>query len=182
MNVRTIWGGRPYSGLAWRPQDLSISLVAGVWTAGGLFITYHSSWLPFGLMLSCCGYALVGRFYHDAALRRRIRYELTSQGLAVWIDGRDAPECLIDIFQLRHVRPQFVTGSGRGTIELPPAGWAAQPAWVNRWDRLLPAIYPCRRVELIEDVEAVAALFREQAAASLATTRQRADGPLSGNR
>ena len=87
------------------------------------------------------------------------------------IESRPAPECRFDIYRLRDVTPQIVTRSGRGTIELPPGGWAAQPEWINRWDRFVPAMYPCRRLELIEDVEEVAGMTRREARAE-----QRLDG------
>lgn len=159
---RTIWSGRPYPGLAWRPRDVSFTIVTGLWSSIALYMSYGSSWFFFAVMTLVAGYLLLGRLYHDAHLRRRIRYELSTAGLAVWIDGREAPECEFDLFSLRNVEPQFVTRSGRGTIELPPGGWAAQPAW-SRWDRDVPAMYPCRRLELIDDVEAVAEMIRRQA-------------------
>jgi hypothetical protein len=163
---RIIWSGRPCPGVAWRPQDLSSSLVTALWAPAALFIGYGSNWFFFTLVLLAAGYALLGRFVHDAHLRRRIRYELSTQGLAVWIDGRHAPECVFDLYSLRNVKPQFVIPSGRGTIELPPGGWAERPEWINRWDRDVPAMYPCRRLELIEGVEAVAELIRREARAT----------------
>lgn len=138
--------------------------VFSVVAAVGLFIGYTSNWFFFAWVLLLSGYALVGRFYHDAALRRRIRYKLSNQDLTIWIDGRETPECMLDLFQLRNLTPQFVTRSGRGTIELPPGGWATQPDWTNRWDKMLPAMYPCRRLELIDDVEKVADLIRRRGA------------------
>lgn len=117
----------------------------------------------FTLFLLMAGYLVLGRFYHDALRRRRIRYELTEQGLAIWIDGRDAPECVFTLFQLRNVAPLWISSSGRGTIELPPGGWAAEPKWFNHWDKDVPAMYPCRRLELIDDVQSVADMIRSEA-------------------
>jgi hypothetical protein len=160
-----IWTARPYPGPAWRPGDLSSVLTILSITAAVLASAFAYGADPFFLILFALvsGYLLVGRFYHDAYLRRRLRYELSIEGLTIWVDGRDAPECVFRLAQLGNVRPQFVTGSGRGTIELPPGGWAAQPAWMNRWDRDVPAMYPCRRLELIDDVEAVAEILRREA-------------------
>ena len=146
---------------------LSVAIVYGL---GFLFATAAVLFL---------GYLLIGRFYHDAWLRRRLRYELSNGGLRVWKDGRDVPECTIGLTELIHVEPQFVTQSGRGTIELPPGGWSAQPGWMNRWDRDLPALYPCRRLELIEDVEAVAATIRRAARAALEDGSGLSDARLS---
>ena len=80
---RTIWSGRPYPGLAWRPRDLSFTIVISLWTAAALFMSYGRSWFFFGFALLFSSYILVGRFYHDAALRRRIRYELSAKELTV---------------------------------------------------------------------------------------------------
>lgn len=160
-----IWTARPYPGLAWRPQDLSITTMAVLFAAFVVFMTISqgSSWFFTIIALLLSGYLLLGRFHHDAHLRRRIRYELSSRHLTVWVDGRDVPECVIELLHLRDVAPQFVTGSGRGTIELPPGGWAAEPEWMNRWDRDVPAMYPCRRLELVDDVRAVADMIRRKA-------------------
>jgi hypothetical protein len=168
-----LWNGRPDPGPALRPQDLPLLAFELLWTSVGAFLSYRESGLVFGLFLLLSAYLLFGRFFHDAALRWRLRYALSADGLAVWKEGRPAPECVIDLLRLRDVVPKFVTPGGRGTIELPPGGWAAQPAWINRWDRSVPAVYPCRRLELIDDVEAVAALMRAQA-------RLKQDGPAGG--
>lgn len=169
-----IWTGRPYPGLAWRPHDLPSTLlpalVAGVALTAG--IAYGEGMIFFIVVMLFSGYLLAGRFYHDAWLRRRLRYELSEAGLTIWVEGGDAPECEFPLLQLRNVRPQFTTRSGRGTIELPPGGWAAQPFWMNRWDRYVPAIYSCRRLELIEDVEAVAEMIRRAARAALDEPRR----------
>lgn len=126
-------------------------------------LSFAESPFFFTLFLLMAGYLVLGRFYHDALLRRRVRYELSEHGLAVWLDGRDAPECVFTLFQLRNVTPLWVLSSGRGTIELPPGGWAAEPEWFNRWDKDVPAMYPCRRLELIDDVQSVADMIRSEA-------------------
>lgn len=80
---RIIWSARPSHGLAWRPHDLFSSLVTSLWAPVELFISFGSNWFFFTLAMLAAGYALLGRFYHDAHLRRRIRYELSTKGLAL---------------------------------------------------------------------------------------------------
>lgn len=116
------------------------------------------------MMMSGSWFCLLTRWLVDSITTRHFEngFVMSSpiKGLAIWKVGRDAPECVFDLIRLREVRPQFVTKSGRGTIELPPGGWATQPEWMNRWDRFVPAMYPCRRLELLDDVEAVAETIR----------------------
>lgn len=156
-----VWIGRPIGGPAWRPQDLSPTLFTSFWAAVTLWLMLALGGSVFFtiLVVMFSSYSLVGRFYHDASLRRRIRYELTSEGLAVYLEGRPEPKCLFPLADLRHVTPLFVKRSGVGTIELPPGGWASHPVFIDRWDLLVPAMYPCRRLELIPDVEAVAEMI-----------------------
>jgi hypothetical protein len=168
---QVIWQGCPYDGIAWRPHDLEETIVYSICALGFALLAAGLSWFFLAFASSTLGYALVGRLYHDAYFRRRIRYELSTEGLEIWICGRKTPEREFQLAQLRDLKPQFVTRSGRGTIELPPGGWAAETPWFDRWNRLVPAMYPARRLELIEDVESVAALMRREARRSIRAPR-----------
>lgn len=152
-NDQVLWSGRPAQGLAWRPQDRSYTLIFSLVGLAGLVMSLgYDEWFFSALLMLFLAYPLVGRFYHDAALRERISYRLTRLGLEVWRDGDSEPHCVIELHRLTNLRPQFITRTGRGTAELPPGGWADRPEWVNRWDRLVPAMYPCRRLELVDDL------------------------------
>jgi hypothetical protein len=144
---------------------LSPTITVALWASASVFLTlsFGSSVLFSGAVFLATVYLLIGRFYHDALLRRRLRYELTSEGLAIWVDGSETPRCSFEIFDLRNVSPEFIKPTGIGTIELPPGGWATHPIIINNWDRLVPTMYPCRRLELIADVETVAELIRAEA-------------------
>lgn len=125
----------------------------------------HGIGLLFGVFMCLVGsYILIGRFFHDAYLRRKINYRLTDDGLQVWMEGEIAPRCTIGLASLANVRPQFVKPSGHGTIELPPGGWSEQPKWLNWWDTMLPAAFTCRRLELIPNANQVTDLIRSLAA------------------
>lgn len=152
-HAHVLWSSRPAQGLAWRPQDLGYTTIFSLVGLVGLVMCLRDEkWLFSALLILFLAYLLVGRFYHDAALRKRISYRLTMQGLEVWRDGDHLPYCVIELHRLTKLRPQFLTRDGRGTAELPPGGWADRPEWVNRLDRLVPAMYPCRRLELIDDL------------------------------
>lgn len=160
-----IWTARPYGGLAWRPQDLQPTILVALWAIASVLLTlsFGSSALFSGAVFLLTAYLLIGRFYHDAHLRRRLRYELTNEGLAIWVEGSETPQCSFELFDLRNVSPKFVKATGMGTIELPPGGWATHPVLINNWDLFVPTMYPCRRLELISDVEAVAEMIRREA-------------------
>jgi hypothetical protein len=161
---RRDWEGRPYPGLAWRPHDLRDAVIGGLFLVLvlGFVVGDAPIWVTvfFG---AHAAYFLLLRFFHDAYLRSRISYRLADHALEIWIDGETAPRCSFRIALLADVRPQFVRPSGHGTIELPPGGWATQPRWINNWDRLIPAAYPCRRLELVPDAEGVAEMLRSRA-------------------
>jgi hypothetical protein len=55
------------------------------------------NWLFFAVLFAVLAYVLVGRFYHDAALRQRISYVLTRRGLEVWLKGEDEPTFVIEL-------------------------------------------------------------------------------------
>lgn len=159
-----LWSGRPAQGLAWRPQDFGHTATYTLVGAVVLFMSIKGEhWFFFALSLAVLAYVLVGRFYHDAALRKRISYMLTQRGLEVWRDGKARPECLIDLHRLNNLQPLFITNLGRGTVELPPGGWARQPEWFDRWDSMVPAMYPCRRLELLDDVLPTLETIRREA-------------------
>lgn len=152
-NAQVLWSGRPAKGLAWRPQDRGYTMTFSLVGLVGLVMSLNDErWFFSALLMLFLAYLLVGRFYHDAALRERISYRLTTKGLEVWREGELGPHCVIELHRLTNLRPQFITQTGRGTAELPPGGWADRPEWVNLWDRLVPAMYPCRRLELVDDL------------------------------
>lgn len=158
-----LWSGRPGQGIAWRPQDFGHTVIFSIVGAIGLIMSFGGNWIFFALWLATLAYALVGRLYHDAALRKRVSYLLTKRGLEIWRDGKANPDCNIELHRLTKLRPVFMTKSGQGTVELPPGGWATQPLGANRWDSLVPAIYPCRRLELLDDVLPVLETIRDEA-------------------
>ena len=163
-SAHVFWSGRPGQGLAWRPQDLGYTTIFSLVGLVGLVMSLRDGeWLFFPLLTLFLAYLLIGRFYHDAALRKRISYRLTMHGLEVWRDGEHTPHCVVELHRLTNLRPQFITKSGRGTAELPPGGWAERPEWVNRWDRLVPAMYPCHRLELIDDLLTTLDIIRTEA-------------------
>jgi hypothetical protein len=163
-SAHVLWSGRPAQGLAWRPQDLGYTIIFSLVGLIGLVMSLRDEkWFFSALLILFLAYLLVGRFYHDAALRKTISYRLTTQGLEVWRDGEHLPHCVVELHRLTKLRAQFITRSGRGTAELPPGGWADRPEWVNRWDRMVPAMYPCRRLELVDDLLATLEIIRTEA-------------------
>jgi hypothetical protein len=96
-NSHVLWRSRPAQGLAWRPQDLGYTVTFSLAGIVGLAMSLSDErWFFSAPLTLFLAYLLVGRFYHDAALRKRISYQLTRQGLEVWRDGDQLPYCVFE--------------------------------------------------------------------------------------
>ena len=173
---RVIWSGQPRQGLVLRGVDAFAIPFALVWTSIPLFGTVMTlrgskgdafAVFPALLFVVIGLYLLVGRFFVDAAQRRRTFYTLTNERILIvsglWSrDVRSLPLRTLGDVDVS-ARP-----SGQGTIAFGRGAYGfAMPGWPGA-RRYLPPMF-----EMIPDVAAVAKLLRDtQRAASAAPERE----------
>ena len=128
---RKLWEGHPSSGLILRPVEVFLipfSLLWGgfalfwnvsVWTSGpGAPLPFKLFGLPF---LVAGLYFIIGRFWVDARLRRRLRYLVTDRRVLILKDGTVGSKSL-DIKRLPAL--EFDERSdGTGTIRFGSSDW-----------------------------------------------------------
>lgn len=105
---RIIWEGRPYQGFLVRPIEIFLipfSLAWGgfalywnisVWTTGApiFFSLFGLPFLAMGL------YFVIGRFYFDAAIRKRIAYFVTNKRILIVKGGQELMTKSLDLDRL----------------------------------------------------------------------------------
>jgi hypothetical protein len=174
---RVLWSGRPRQGLMLRGMDAFAIPFAVVWTSIPLFGVVMTLRAPKGdafavlpaLLFVVIGlYLLVGRFFVDAAQRRRTYYALTNERILI-VSGLWTRD--VRSLSLRTLGEVDVSAraSGQGTIAFGrnPYGSFAMPGWPGT-KRYLPPMF-----EMIPDVAAVAKLIRDaQRAANAAPERE----------
>jgi hypothetical protein len=162
---RVIWSGQPRQGLALRGIDAFAIPFALLWTSIPLFGALASlkaqngnsaalvAPLPFVLVGL---YLLVGRFFVDAAQRRRTFYALTNERILI-VSGLLSRN--VRSLTLRTLGQVDLSAyaSGRGTIKFGSSmfGSFALPGWPGMKSYLPPMF------ELIPDAAVVAKLIRD---------------------
>jgi hypothetical protein len=162
---RVLWSGQPRLGLMLRGMDAFAIPFAAVWTSIPLFGAVMTLRTPRGdafavlpaLLFVVIGlYLLIGRFFVDAAQRRRTFYALTNERILIvsGIWSRD-----VRSLSLRTLGEVDVSAraSGQGTITFgrSPYGSFGMAGWPGS-RRYLPPMF-----EMIPDVAAVAKLIRD---------------------
>ena len=162
---RVIWSGRPRQGLMLRGMDAFLIPFAVVWTSiptFGAWMTLRGpnsnpvAVLPVLLFVVIGLYMLVGRFFVDAAQRRRTFYALTNQRILI-LSGLWSREVRsLSLSTLGEIDVS-ARASGRGTIMFgrSPYPAMAMPGWPGS-RRYLPPMF-----EMIPDVNDVAKLIRD---------------------
>jgi hypothetical protein len=174
---RVIWSGQPRQGLMLRGMDAFAIPFAAVWTSIPLFGAVMTMRGPKGdafailpaLLFVVIGlYLLIGRFFVDAAQRRRTFYALTNERILI-VSGLWSRD--VRSLSLRTLGEVGVStrASGQGTISFGRSAYGAFaiPGWPGT-KRYLPPMF-----EMIPEVAAVAKLIRDnQRAANGAPERE----------
>lgn len=126
---RILWSGRPKQGLAFSGRDIFLVPFSLMWGGFAIFWNFSVWYLPkggsgpdwffklWGLPFLIVGiYLIVGRFWHDAALHRRLVYAVTDQRVIVSRSSRFAKFQSLDIKRLPRL-DLSEHGDGSGTIE-----------------------------------------------------------------
>lgn len=133
-NESVRWAGRPEQGLVFRSSDLLLIPFSLLWCGFAIFweslavssgVAFMMLW---GVPFVAVGlYMVFGRFIHDAIVRGRTYYALTSDNALILggLDGRKLTTVDLKSLQELHLKPR---GDNRGTIVFgPDAGTAFGP-------------------------------------------------------
>lgn len=161
-----IWQGRPHQGWFVRPVDVPNFIGTGLLLA---WMIYQGFWQdfawPIAAVFACTVlYLLVGRFAHDASLRRHISYELTIEELRIVTMPNRRIVRTIAAEQLAEVEPAWAGYTASILLPQRPKDVAAE--LFDGWDQLVPLANASRRLELIDDAVAVSTLIRRNALAA----------------
>jgi hypothetical protein len=171
---RVLWSGQPRQGLTLRGVDIFVIpfslLWGGIPTVAGLASAQQGE--PFGALVAVpfglIGiYLLVGRFFVDAAQRRRTFYALTNERIVI-VSGLWSQN--VNSLSLRTLDQIDVSSraNGRGTISFgrSPYGSFAVPGWPGM-DKFRPAMF-----EMISGAVEVGRLIRDAQRAATAPTER----------
>jgi hypothetical protein len=143
---RILWSGRPAQGLLLQPIDTYLIPFSLLWCGFAVFwnLTAWRSGAPvffqvWGLPFLAVGaYFVIGRFIHDAFLRRRQIYAVTNRRVLALTEGRSVRLRSFDIDQLPTVdmreRPDG-SGTIRFGLQMPLPGRSS-------FGQLVPALDP----------------------------------------
>jgi len=165
LGERVIWSGRPRQGLLLRGMDAFAIPFGLVWTSIPLFGAWATLRRPNGDLFALIPvipfiliglYLIVGRFFIDAAQRRRTFYALTNERILI-VSGlwsRDIRSIALRMLDQVDVSAR---ASGEGTITFGRGAYRsfALPGWPGMKGYLAPMF------EMIPDVAAVAKLIRD---------------------
>ena len=175
-----LWTGRPIQGIVLTASDaflIPFSLLWGgfaifwnvaVWNVpnSGPDLLFQLFGLPF---LIAAVYILVGRFVHDAALRKKLIYAVTDQRVLVLKASRSAKLTSMDLRALPALELEEDRGGG-GTISFDansPVFGSSRYAGMDWW---LPSLRARSKFFRIERVRDVYRLIRDHAFANLPGT------------
>ena len=174
---RILWMGKPRQGIALRAADGILIPFSLFW--GGFAIVWNALvWtMPFsgpdlffklfGLPFLVIGiYIMFGRFFHDAAIRRKLVYAVTDQRVLVLKAARSANLTSLD---LRHLSALELEEhrDGTGTISFDAgSSWLASGKY-GGMDWWLPSLAAKSRFFRIERPRDVYSLIREHSLAPL---------------
>ena len=149
-----LWKGEPYQGIYLRPGDLPQTIVCFIFGSTiGYFSYEDDAWVFLFVILLFLFYACIGRFLHDAAIRKRISYELWPTELLVFDKPRKSTVRSIPISQLEGLRPAW---QGQvASIVLPLESGNEIFSVFNEWNTIIPSLKFYRRIELMENPDKV---------------------------
>ena len=163
-----VWAGAPREGLVLRPSDAAMIPFSLMW--GGFTFFWEASVIqsnaPFffrlwGIPFVAAGiYLIVGRFFVDAYMRKRMAYGFTDQRVIIlsggWSGVKSLPLDTLSDLTLTE------KGDGSGTITLGPASpWAAYPLGLRGYRAPAAPAF-----EFIENARQVYTRLREAQAAT----------------
>lgn len=191
---RILWTGRPKRGLVLRPADALLIPFSLLWAGFAVFWNI-SVWTMstgdegpgldfklFGIPFLVAGfYFVIGRFFHDAAIRKKLVYAVTDQRVLVVKDGRFGKLKSLDLNYL----PQLGLNEhrdGTGTITFQDDdGYLSKPWRTAGIDPWAPSLTSSSQFSMIDNPRKVYHLIREKSLVpnSCRQPRARAPSPAS---
>lgn len=173
-NERVLWSGQPRQGLILSARDgllipfsllwggFAIAWNIGVWTMApatdGVGIGFRLWGLPF-LLIGL--YIMIGRFFHDAAIRKNLHYFVTDQRVLVVRNTRSPKVSSVAIDRLPRL-DLTERRDGTGTISF-EAGSAFSFAAINGFGAWIPSMDGTVRFSTIAEPRRVYEIVRDQA-------------------
>ena len=176
---RIVWTGRPKQGVILRPADAFLIPFSLLWLGFALFWNIAVWTLPFegegpdptfklfGLPFLIIGiYAVIGRFFHDAAIRKKLAYSLTDQRVLIVKGNRSAKLTSLDLHRLPNLELNEHR-DGTGTIIFEASGWSFfNPGHAAGMDLWVPSLGASLQFFRIDNPRKVYQLIRENSARS----------------
>jgi hypothetical protein len=164
---RVLWTGEPKQGIRLSPLDVFAIPFSLFWTGMVLFMftaTLDTPGFPdvvLVLFLVFGLYFTVGRFVHDAALRKRIHYAVTNERVLV-ISGLVSPKLTsLDLQRLPRLELSEHR-NGTGTISFDRSGWMSNFGRYNGFSMWVPSLGASSQFFGIENPRRVYELIRNQ--------------------
>jgi hypothetical protein len=164
---RVLWTGEPQQGIRFGAYDVFLIPFSLMW--GGFAIFWNAAvWLSdgpiffrlWGLPFLIVGlYLIFGRFFHDAAIRRRLQYAVTDRRVLTLRHARTLSLRSLDIARLPALELEQA-GDDRGTIRFSSAemGWGRNRGF-QTWN---PALGTAIQFAGIEHARSVYELIERQ--------------------
>jgi hypothetical protein len=165
---RILWTGRPSQGLALHPSDIFFIPFSLLWTGIVLFMFLEAWNSPFGggpdlfllLFLAVGLYAVIGRFFHDAAIRKSTAYALTDQRVLL-LQGNGSKFVSLDVHRLPRLELSEHR-DGTGTIAFDSANHFFMGfSRYGGWEWWVPSLGAPSRFFRIADPRTVYQLIRD---------------------
>jgi len=171
---RILWSGQPKQGIALTGRDAYLIPFSLLW--GGFAIFWNVGVWSFpdtgdgpdwffrlwGLPFLVAGlYLIVGRFFHDAAIRKSLRYAVTDQRILVRRGTRSSKLTSLDVHRLPMLElSEF--GDGSGTITFDSSGGGTFGSGRNGFDWWVPSLRSSAQFFRIDNPRSVYDLIRNQ--------------------
>ena len=175
---RVLWTGRPKQGFALSARDTFLIPFSLFWCAFVIFWNVGVWTFPvdgaqpplffklFGVPFLLVGlYMVLGRFFHDAEIRKKLFYAVTDQRVLVL---RKSKITSLDIHRLPRLELSE-RGDGTGTLTFEAANFGPWAGGVNGFSWWLPALSNATQFFRIDDPRKVYELIRNQAHSPLST-------------
>ena len=167
---RVLWSGRPKQGIRLSPLDAFAIPFSLLWTGMviAMFVAtlrtpgfpdiFVSVFLVFGL------YFTIGRFFHDAALRKRIQYAVTTQRVLTVSGFWSSKLTSLDLQRLPRLELNEYR-DGTGTINFDSSGFMNSFGRFNGFGIWLPSLGTGSQFFRIDNPRSVYDLIRSEARA-----------------
>jgi hypothetical protein len=165
---RVLWTGEPRQGIRLSPLDVFAIPFSLFWTGIVIFMftaTLDTPGFPdvvLVLFLVFGLYFTVGRFIHDAALRKRIHYAVTNERVLVISGLLSLKLTSLDLQRLPRLELSE-RRDGTGTISFDSSGWMSNFGRYNGFSMWLPALGSAAQFYRIDNPRKVYELIRNQA-------------------